>query len=69
MENQRKAVFLGKNFNGLYRQEQEYLRNLVRSLFQLQNSGITPAVNAERTIDETAAGAPAVKAERNGEKS
>jgi hypothetical protein len=48
MENQRKTAFLGGNVNRLYRREQEYLRNLIRSLFQLQNSGPLSAEERDR---------------------
>jgi hypothetical protein len=58
MENRRKTTFLGENFNDLSRQGQEYIRNLIRSLFQLQNSGPRPtAENPSADSLPTAGGA------------
>jgi hypothetical protein len=44
MGTRRKTSFLGENFTGLYLQEQEYMRNLIRSLFHLQNFGTPSAM-------------------------
>jgi hypothetical protein len=62
---QKKITFLRENFNGLYRQEQEYLRRLVRSLLYLQNSGAAPAMAVENAAKE--ANTPALSPERKGE--
>jgi hypothetical protein len=39
MANHKKTVFLSRGFNRLYKDEQDYMRNLAHSLLFIQNSG------------------------------
>jgi hypothetical protein len=51
MGSQRKITFLGESFSCLHRQEQEYLRNLIRSLLHFQNSRTMPGVESPPGTD------------------
>jgi hypothetical protein len=46
MGNLRKTVFLKDGLNRLFRNEQEYMKNLIRDLLSIQNSGNAPIPQA-----------------------